>query len=122
MAQAQKIIKTPVTPQTLLIFMEGFNAQSEKDAKLIFEQAIKSISTNYSFTKYELKTCYSLFRMINPKDDFEKLWCAQFIITHLLATHNLSLQSPRDKHIGLKLLKASHDALERIDRNRNGIS
>ena len=124
MAQEQKNILPPniPIPKTLLLFMEGFTAKSEEEAKKIFEQALKSISCNNNFTKLNLQVGYNLFRKINPQDDFERVWCAQFIVGHLLGTHSLALASPKDKRIGLKLLKAADDAMERLGKKQKGIA
>jgi hypothetical protein len=124
MAQEQKNILPPniPIPKTLLLFMEGFTAQSEHESKLIFEQALKSISCNDKLTKLNLQGGYNLFLKISPQDAFERVWCAQFIVGHLLGMHSLALASPRDKRIALKLLKAADDAMERLDKKQKGVA
>jgi hypothetical protein len=102
--------------------MESFTAQSEHESKLIFKQALKSISSNGNFTKLNLQGGYNLFRKINPQNDFERVWCAQFIVGHLLGMHSLALASPKDKRIGLKLLKAADDAMERLGKKQKGVA
>jgi len=122
MAQAQNITLPPniSIPQALELFMSGFDCKSEKEAKFIFEQAIKLIGCNSKLDNKDLQDGYNLFCQINPQDDIEKIWCAQFIVCHLLGTHSLTLASGRDKHIGLKLLKIANGAMERIQKKRNG--
>jgi len=124
MAQDPKNILPPniPIPKTLLLFMDGFTAKSEEEAKKIFEQALKSISCNGKLTKLNLQGGYNLFRKINPQNDFERVWCAQFIVGHLLGMHSLALASPKDKRIGLKLLKAADDAMERLGKKQKGVA
>lgn len=107
-------------PPVLKLFIDGFNALSEKESKLLFKQAIDLIACNSNITNKSLKYGYSLFRMINPQDELEQVWCAQFILSHLLGIDSLALPSPKDKRIGLKLLKAADGAMERIQNKRNG--
>lgn len=111
-----------IIPQALSLFMVGFTAETESQAKVLFELAVKSICKSSNLTQKDLHAAYSLFRKLNPQDDFERIWCAQFIVGHLLGTHNLSLPSPRNKRIGLKLLQAANDAMERINKKRQGIT
>lgn len=122
MRQTQNNISSPniSIPETLITFVEGFSAESEEESQILFEQAIESISGNSEHAKRDLKMGLSLFKIINPQDDIEKVWCAQFIVGHLLGMEKLTLPSPRDKRIGVKLLKAAEDAIERINKKRNG--
>ncbi len=105
-------------PQAFFILMEGFDDQSEHDAQSIFEQAVKSLNNACEFTEYDLNSCYALLRMLNPTNDIEKLWGAQFIICHLLGMHHITLPSNHDRNIGLSLLHAADDAMKRIYEKR----
>jgi hypothetical protein len=111
MAQAQNNTLPPTIsiPQAITTLMDGFSAESEKEARLIFEQAIRIIDKNSKLSKRDLKVAYMLYQMMNPQDDFERL-----------GMNKLSQPSHKEKSIGLKLLKASKDAMERIHKRRNG--
>lgn len=122
MAQAQNNFLPPTVliPQAITTLVDGFSARSEKEAQVVFEQAIKIINKDSKLSKRELKGAYMLYRMMNPQDNVEQVWCAQFIVSHLLGMNNISQSSQKEKNIGLKLLKASRDAMERIHKKRNG--
>jgi hypothetical protein len=110
-----------VIPNTITLFVAGFTAQSEQETKLIFESAIKSISDNSKLIKRDLQIGFTLFKMINPQDDYERVYCAAFIVSYLQGMYFFSLSSDKDKLLGVKLLNAADDAMERIHRKRNNL-
>lgn len=122
MAQAQITTIPPniSIPPALKLFMDGFTIQSEREAVRLFKQAVESVACNINITDKNLRDGYNLFRTIMPQDEIELLWCAQLVFSHLLGLHCLSLAHPRDKRIGLKLLKTSDDTVSRIYKKRNG--
>lgn len=122
MACEQKNNSSPTVfiPLAISTIVDGFSAGSEQEAKFLFERALKEVSSHNDLTRGDIKSGYALFRMINPQDDIERVWCAQFIVAHLLGMAKLARPLQRDKRIGLKLLKASNDAMERIHKKRNG--
>ena len=122
MRQSQLFTLPPsiVIPQTINQVMQCFTANSKKEAKLIFARAIKEVFGNTQLSKQQLRSAYALFSSLEPADDIERIFCAQFVVTHILGMHHLSLPSPRDKGIGLKLLQAATNAMERLHNKRHG--
>jgi hypothetical protein len=134
MAQSQNL---PTTHQDLTIskaltpIVEAFMVDSEELAKGLLNQAVNAIyykkREEYSFddvskpiTKKEIDEVFALMKTINPKDVIEALHGAQIIVGHLLGMRKLSQSCRDDQRLGIKLLRLSSDALERLERKRSG--
>lgn len=120
MAHTQKTVLTPdiTIPQALNLLLEGFSTDVEKESQLLFERAVGSMIDSYVFSKKDIRRGYAMFRTINPQDDVEHLWCAQFIIGNLLGMHKIKMPFPQDKRTGLKFIQSGNDAMARIDKRR----
>lgn len=105
-------------PQAIMTFMDAFLTNSEQETQLIFEQAIKIISTGGKFTKRNLKSAYTLFKIIEPQDDIEKVLCAQCIVSYLLGINKISQRSQKDIFIALKLMIVAKNAINCIHNKR----
>lgn len=134
MAQSQKKQSSPHTleiPRTLAPIVEAFSENSEEIAKTLLEQAAAAIyyeknddycfeSTPRPVTKQEIDGVYALMKVIRPKDIVEALHGAQIIVGHLLGMRKLAQSRFEDQNLGLKLLRLSNDAMERLERKRSG--
>lgn len=69
-------------PESLKPFVESFYAETEKDAKDIFESAIAKVDTNKS-EAIDLVVAFHIMRHIKPKNDFEKSLYTKHIVSCL---------------------------------------
>lgn len=110
--------------------MEVFSVESEIVAKDLIEQAVKAVYANdegfslniggFKASKEQIDGLYTLIKSIKPRDFLEALSAAQIIISHMIAMRKLSQSFPDDQNLGLKFLRLSNDALERLEKKRSG--
>lgn len=134
MAQSQKKLITPqalAIPGVLEPIVEAFSVDSEKVAKALLKEAVETIyfgkkddfcfeSSPKPVTKKEIDGVYALMKSIKPTDIVEILYGVQIIVGHLLGMRKLAQPQFDDQNLGLKLLKLSSEALERLERKRGG--
>ena len=63
---------------------------------------------------------YALMKAIKPIDVLETLSAAQIVAGHMLGMRKLAQPFEADQRLGLKLLRLSNDAMERLEKKRNG--
>lgn len=134
MAQSQNLIsphqQDVAIPKAITPIVEAFMVDSEELARGLLNQAVNAIyyikRDVYSFdddstpiTKKEIDEVFALMKAINPKDIIEALHGAQIIVGHLLGMRKLSQSSRDDQRLGIKLLRLSSDALEKLERKRS---
>lgn len=137
MAKHRKTSPTPsngaleiVAPKALAPLMQAFHVGSEKVAKALIKDAANAIygikEDGFNFhskreiSKEELDGIVSLMKSINPRDTLETLYAAQIVASHMLGMRKLSDGCPDDQKLGLKLLRFSNEAMQQLDRKRNG--
>lgn len=109
----QKVLKIP---PSLSPFIDIFTATSPKDARLLFEEAVKALypmNSGIKFKRTDLKLAFHLICDMNPKSHLEIVLCAQFIVAHLIGMQKLSQGYFKDKRVGVKLLKLSNGSLSK---------
>lgn len=131
MAQSQKIADSPlVVPSSLATLVEVFSIESEETAKALISQAAAAIyfekqdefgfnSAPRPISKQEIDGVYALMRAIKPIDVLEALYAAQIVAGHMLGMRKLAQSCQDDQRLGLKLLRLSNDAMERLEKKRN---
>jgi hypothetical protein len=122
--------KSLVIPSDLMPIFQAFSVESEKLAKVLLQQAGAAIyqknrefsldENKVKFSEEEIEGVYALMIAINPKDILETLHGVQIIVGHFLGMRKLSQPYPLDHKLGLKLLRMSSEAMERLTRKRNG--
>lgn len=134
MAQSQKThhpLQSLAIPKAITPIIEAFTIDSEEVAKTLLKEAAAAIyyerENMFSLddnarpvSKNEMDGVYALMRAINPKDFIEVLHGAQIIVGHLLGMRKLAQSCRDDQNLGLKLLRLSSEALERLERKRSG--
>lgn len=134
MARTTKNYITPqslTAPKAMAPLVEAFNfIDSEKQCNLLIEQAAAAVyatDSGDSFvlcarktTKEEISTVYELMKSIRPKDLLETLAAAQILVCHLLGMRKLQQVGTEDQILGLKLMRLSNEAMERLEKKRNG--
>ncbi len=134
MAQSQKTLLPPqkvTIPNTLASIVEVFSVESEEAAKILLKQAAAAIyyerKDEYSYratprdlTQEEIDGVYALMKAIKPIDVLETLSAAQIVAGHMLGMRKLAQPFEADQRLGLKLLRLSNDAMERLEKKRNG--
>lgn len=136
MAHSKKNTPTPsltATPKALTAISEIFSIDCEKTAKDLLEKAAQAVyyenksaveldcfETTYQITKQEIDSVYALIKSIKPQDALETLAGSQIVVCHLLGMRKLAQPNREDQQIGVKLLRLSNDAMERLERKRNG--
>ncbi len=130
MAQAQNLEEPPATisiPTALAPIVEAFSVESEITAKALIRQAAKTIYARsehgYGDQKIrndEVESIFALMKAIKPTSVLEIICASQIIVGHLLGLRKLSLSFKDDQRLGLKLLRFSNDALERLEKMRGG--
>lgn len=113
-------------PKTLICLMQAFHVDSEQAIKALIVETEKTIyGTNNPgmykpISKDELDCMMSLMKGINPKDDLETLYAAQFVLSHMLGMRKLTIRYKDDQKIGLDLLKFGNEAIQNLEIKRNG--
>ncbi len=114
-------------PKTLESLMQAFHVESEEAAKTLIINAANAIYGNdelgfgkKSISPEELDGIVSLIKGINPKDTLETLYAAQIIATHMLGMRKLSSTFQDDQKLGLKLLRFSNEAMQNLQKKREG--
>lgn len=133
MAQSQKTIspgQVVSIPNALARIVDAFSVKSEDAAKTLFEQAAAAIyyeeNDAFSFqsdprpiSKQEIDGVYALMKAIKPNDVLETLYAAQIVVGHMLGMRKLAQSCRDDLRLGLKLLRLSNDAMDRLVKKRN---
>jgi hypothetical protein len=133
MAQSQNILHPPqpiTIPSSLTTVIEAFSLESEDAAKILLKQAASAIyyeqKDEYfdvkprNVTDEEVDGVYALMKAVKPRDMLETLCAAQVVVGHMLGMRKLAQNSKEDQRMGLKLLRLSNDAMERLEKKRNG--
>jgi hypothetical protein len=133
MAKASKTYPTPgkfmheiTPPKALLPLMQAFHVDSEKAAKALIKETARAIfgtdilGSDKDISKEELEGIASLMKGIHPKDALETLYAAQIVASHMLGMRKLSSNFSDDQCLGLKLLRFSGEAMQQLDKKRNG--
>lgn len=132
MAQSQKMTNSPVViPSSITTLVEVFSIESEEAAKALIAQAAAAIyfenedkfdvySSPRHVSEQEIDGVYALMKAIKPLDTIESLYSAQIVAGHMLGMRKLAQSSRDDQRLGLKLLRLSSDAMERLEKRRNG--
>jgi hypothetical protein len=108
--------------------MQAFHVDSEKAANSLVFEAARAIFGHDEFsafsrndiTKEELGLITSIMRGIKPRDTLETLYAAQIVASHMLGMRKLCDSHPDDQNLGLKLLRFSNEAMQQLDKKRNG--
>lgn len=136
MARTQKTDIPPINtceitvPKALTSLMQAFHVDSEEAAHILINEAAQAIFgrdesgfdvlSKRDVSKEELEGITSLMRGINPCDTIETLYAAQIIVGHMLGMRKLSASHSDDQKLGLKLLRFSNEAMQQLDKKRNG--
>lgn len=136
MAKSEKKTPTPshevVAPMALSPIMQAFHVDSEEAAHSLILEASKAIygekEKEYDFigpgdrelSESELEGVSSLMRGLAPRDSLETLYAAQIVASHMLGMRKLSSSYHEDQKIGLKLLKFCNEAMQLLEKKRNG--
>jgi len=121
-----------MAPKALSPIMQAFHVDSEEAAHALILEASKAIygskESEYDFlgpedrvvTETELNGISSLMKGLSPKDSLESLYAAQIVASHMLGMRKLSSSYSDDQKLGLKLLKFCNEAMQQLDKKRNG--
>lgn len=136
MAESEKSDTPPshevVAPQALSPIMQAFHVDSEEAAHALILEASKaiygskkeeydfSLSKDREITDEELEGITSLMKGLAPRDSLEALYGAQIVTSHMLGMRKLSSNYGEDQKLGLRLLKFCNDAMQQLDKKRNG--
>ncbi len=130
MAKDQKQEPSPVrcieAPQALVPLMQAFHVGSDKVAKSLISEAAIAIygkddfGRDRSFSKSELDGIVSLMKCIEPRDSLETLFAAQIVVGHMLGMRKLAEGCLDDQRLGLNLLRFSNEAMQQLEKKRNG--
>ncbi len=119
-------------PNALSPIMEAFHVDSEEAAHSLILEASKaiygskkeeydfSLSKDREITDEELEGITSLMKGLAPRDSLEALYAAQIVVSHMLGMRKLSSNYSEDQRLGLRLLKFCNDAMQQLDKKRNG--
>lgn len=119
-------------PNALSPIMQAFHVDSEEAAHALILEASKaiygskepelelSLSRDREITTGELEGITSLMKGLAPKDSLEALYAAQIVASHMLGMRKLSSDYGEDQRLGLRLLKFCNDAMQQLDKKRNG--
>lgn len=125
---------TIIAPSTLSPIMKAFHVDSEEAAHVLILEASKAIygskkeessfdllaPSDREISKEELNGITSLMKGLSPGDSLESLYAAQIVATHMLGMRKLSSSYSEDQKLGLKLLKFCNDAMQQLEKKRNG--
>ena len=103
--------------------MEIFSVESEVVAKTLIEKAFAAIyfeQEDKDISKMEIDEVYALIKSFEPSNFTESLYAAQMILSHMLGIKKLTQPSKDDQRLGLKFLKLSNDAIQRLEKRRTG--
>jgi len=138
MAESEKKDTPPskqiTAPQALSPIMKAFHVESEEAAHALILEASKAIygckesesnfnvlgSKDREITNEELEGITSLMEGLAPRDSLEALYAAQIVASHMLGMRKLSSDYGEDQNLGLRLLKFCNDAMQQLDKKRNG--
>lgn len=136
MAESEKKGTPPsqqvIAPSALSPIMEAFHVNSEEAAHVLILEASKAIYGNkkeeydFSLSKDreisdgELEGVTSLMKGLAPKNSLEALYAAQIVASHMLGMRKLSSSYGEDQKLGLRLLKFCNEAMQQLDKKRNG--
>jgi hypothetical protein len=106
--------------QAFAYLMEAFSVNSKKIIKSLVNEALKAIyggnnSRMVQFiSKDELDSIIALMKVIDPKNDLEKLYAVQIIVCYILGIRKLAEKYKDDKKIGLVLLKLQNETIQNL--------
>jgi hypothetical protein len=124
MAQSQKTKIPPLEiPNSLAILMEVFSIESEAVAKTLIAKAFAAIyfeKEGKDISKMEVDEVYALIQSFEPSNFTESLYAAQMILSHMVGIRKLTQPCKDDQRLGLKLLRLSNDAIQRLEKRRIG--
>jgi hypothetical protein len=113
-------------PQKIEPIIKAFFADSPTTAKGFIIQAAKAIYSydqdddigsykkTHILSTEELEGVCCLVRGIKPQDMLEALLAAQIVVGHLIGLRRLANRYSEDQRFGLKMLKFSNDAINRL--------
>ena len=78
------------------------------------------ISDRREISKEEIEGVISLMKGIDPLDTIELIYGAQIVSSHIMGLRMLSQDHRDDQNLGLKLLRFSNEALERLQKKKSG--
>lgn len=118
-------------PKGLIPIMKAFHCDNEESANFLILEAAKVIfgkddndfdlfNSKKDISKEELQAVTSLMKGLNPQDTLEMLYSAQIVVSHLLGMQKLSGGYCENQKLGLKLLRFSNDAMQQLEKKRNG--
>lgn len=129
MAKDQKSSTSPAifeAPKALAPLMQAFHVGSDKISKSLILEAVETIYGKDGFRKdraispKELGDVIWLMKCIAPRDSLETLFAAQIVVGHLLGMRKLEENCFHDQKLGLSLLRFSNEAIQQLERKRNG--
>jgi len=118
-----------VAPKALIPLMQAFHTDSEGTAFALIVDAAKvvygsseefEIFAKKNISKEEIETIIALMKRINPRDTLETLYAAQIVASHMLGMRKLAESYIEDKKLGLSLLKFCNEAMQQLEKKRNG--
>lgn len=115
-----------IQPLTALVpLMQAFHVDSDDTARALISQAANAVYGSNDFgarqvSDEEIDCVMSLMRGLKPKDTLETLCAAQIIVCNLLGMRKLSENYFEDQNLGLKLLKFGNEAMQGLEKKRNG--
>jgi hypothetical protein len=117
-------------PKAIATLMQAFHVDSEEIASSLILEAAKAIYSHDDsginvFSRKDVSTeeldgITSLMKGLKPRDTLETLYAAQIVACHMLGMRKLSASYPDDQRLGLKLLRFSNEAMQQLERKRNG--
>jgi hypothetical protein len=117
-------------PKALSPLMQAFHVDTQEAADSLIMEAARAIFghdesgfdpfSRKDISSEELEGITSLMRGINPRDTLETLYAAQIVASHMLGMRKLSASYPDDQKLGLKLLRFSNEAMQQLEKKRNG--
>lgn len=117
-------------PKAITPLMQAFHVDSEEIASSLILEATKAIYSHddsginvfsrKEISIEELDGITSLMKGLKPRDTLETLYAAQIVASHMLGMRKLSASYPDDQKLGLKLLRFNNEAMQQLEKKRNG--
>jgi len=117
-------------PKSIAPLMQAFHVDSEEIASSLILEAARAIFghdesgldilSRKDISTEELDGISSLMKGLKPRDTLETLYAAQIVACYMLGMRKLSSSYLDDQRLGLKLLRFSNEAMQHLERKRNG--
>ncbi|MDB2614337.1 hypothetical protein N9Y92_04195 [Chlamydiales bacterium] len=114
-------------PKELTPLIKAFHAESKETMNTLVMDAARAIKFRDPIafgdsepSEDDVSLIIDLMKGINPQSTEEVLIASQIICSHMIGMRKLSSIYEGDHKIGLRMIKFSNEALQKLERNRGG--